>query len=94
MIEQMNLRRETLESSEQGDVGNVGHPSSSAAISRKRIIGVFLLVFGVLMLTASAYYWSTYSGRTHWMSFWTSEVIAGVLVGYLIVQVLRKKPRL
>ncbi len=90
----MSLKRETPEPIGQRDAGNVRHPRLSSAILRKRIMGVFLIVLSVLVLTAYAYYWSTYLGSTHWLSFWVREGMISVLLVFGIVEVLRKTPKL
>jgi uncharacterized membrane protein YeaQ/YmgE (transglycosylase-associated protein family) len=87
----MNLKRETQGAIEQSDAGQ---PRSPSSILRKRVIGVLLLVLGALVLTGYAYYWSTFTGSTHWLSFWAREVIVGALVVIIIVQALRKRSKL
>jgi hypothetical protein len=90
----MSLEPETPGPIEQGDAGNVKHPRLSSAILQKRIMGFFLIVLSILVLTAYAYYWSTYLGSTHWRSFWVREGMIGVLLIFGIVEVLRKPPKL
>lgn len=76
---------------EEPELGNVRHSRSRSAMLRKRIGGLFLLVLSTLMLAISVYYRSTYLGSTDWGWFWVGESIVGVLLVFVIVQVLRKK---
>lgn len=94
VIAGMSLKRETTEPIEQRDVGNVRHSHSRSAILRKRIFGVFLLVLSTLTLAMYVYKRSTYLGSTDWRWFWVGEVIVGVLLVSVIVQVFKKKPNL
>jgi hypothetical protein len=90
----MSLKRETSGAMEQRDDGNVRHPHSRSAILRRRIMGAFVLVLSVLVLTMYAYYRSTYLGSTDWLVFWGYELIIGVVFIIGVVRVLRKTPKL
>jgi hypothetical protein len=89
----VSLKRETPESIEQREAGNVKHPRLTSAVLRKRIMAAFALVLIALMLTAYIYHRSAYlRNASDWRLFWIGEVfIAGWLV-FCVVQVLRKGP--
>ena len=94
VIAGMSLKRETEEPIEQRDAENVRRSHSRSAVLRKRIFGFFLLVLSALTLGMYVYYRSTYLGSTDWRWFWVGEVIVGCLLVSVIVQLLRKKPKL
>jgi hypothetical protein len=72
----------------------VMHPRLRSAILRKRIMGVFIFVFGAVMLTVCYYYQSSDMRRNgDWSWFWGGEVIVGVWLVLRIVLVLRWTPK-
>ena len=74
-------------------VHDAGRSAPPAAILRKRIIGVFIIVLTALMLAAYVYCRSGYLRRGNdWTWFWVGEAIVGVLLVLAVVQVLRKGP--
>jgi hypothetical protein len=89
----MSLKRETPETIEQRDAGNVRPPFVSEAILRKRILAAFAVVLLALMNTMYLYHRSAYlRNNGDWRWFWFGEIFTCGWLIFGIVQVLRKGP--
>lgn len=89
----MKRKGEVPEPVEQCKTGNVRNARLSGTALRRRIVGVFVIVFSILILTAYNYFHSRHLGKIYWGWFWGREVTLGVVLVFGIVKSLRKAPK-
>ncbi len=92
----MIAKQDAPEPIDECDARNTKDPRLHKSALRKRMMAVFVLVLGAVMLTVCCLYQAKLvenGSRGIWSGFWVITAFIGVWLVFRIVQVLRKKPK-